>query len=445
MNEVENIISDWEKGDSKTVLDLRGLNLDKWTADLKKITTTVTKLNINNNKFKDIPKLSVCETLIARDNTIDKMGPMPKLIDLVIDNNELTKLPGMTKARRILASNNKLIDLPKTVNQLEILDVSGNRDLTKLPSKMPKLRILICSECNLSTIPDLPKLEAIRYYGNNDLEVDLQSDIRVIEENENIDDILELSEAKKSPKKSTKVDTKKSTKVEIKKTPKKMLKHSIIPEEDFEEDLDIQPKKKEDTTRTHKKTPIQKFLVKKEIKVEELNIWDQVPKTFGPISFIPLSKIETDVEAPVKPKKIKEKLDIPIDIEITTETLPEEELGIQEDDFDNTNKFMTNFDINYMPRPGLSGKNRYAPADLREFMKLLGLSSSGYNENKIRIISEYLRLSNVMQLPLNPKDDSIRNIIVKVLNIKKTPKEFDYNAIIAWQNKQISKIEKLTI
>ena len=485
MEQIKSRINLWQKEEPGTLLDLSGLGIEEWGDDLIKIARVVTKLDISNNHFKEIPKLPMCEKLIASKNDIIKVGTMPKIVDLDLRFNKITKLPGMTKARKILVSDNKLVNMPKTVNNLEILDVSNNINFTKLPPKLPKVRVLLCSNCDLSSIPDTPKLEIIRYFGNSDLELNLPKEVKIIMKDEELvlDDILtlDLEPTKKSPKstkkspkstkisqkltkkspkstkispKSTKISPKstkispKSTKISPKSTkisPKKTLKPTIIPEDDFEdEDFGLTPTKKEmPVTNIRKKTPKQKFVVKKEARIEEINLWDQIPKTFGPISFIALTKIETDIEAPVKPKKIKNKLEIPIEIEVITETLPDEEIDISEEEFDNINKFMTDFDITYMPRPGVRGKNRYGPADLREFMKLLGLSSSGYNDDKIRIISEYIRLTDVLKLPLDPKDNENRDIIVKVLRIRKKGDESDYEAIIGWQNKQIAKIDAL--
>ena len=464
MEQIKSRINLWQKEEPGTLLDLSGLGIEEWGDDLIKIARVVTKLDISNNHFKEIPKLPMCEKLIASKNDIIKVGTMPKIVDLDLRFNKITKLPGMTKARKILVSDNKLVNMPKTVNNLEILDVSNNINFTKLPPKLPKVRVLLCSNCDLSSIPDTPKLEIIRYFGNSDLELNLPKEVKIIMKDEELvlDDILtlDLEPTKKSPKstkkspkstkkspKSTKISPK-STKISPKSTkisPKKTLKPTIIPEDDFEdEDFGLTPTKKEmPVTNIRKKTPKQKFVVKKEARIEEINLWDQIPKTFGPISFIALTKIETDIEAPVKPKKIKNKLEIPIEIEVITETLPDEEIDISEEEFDNINKFMTDFDITYMPRPGVRGKNRYGPADLREFMKLLGLSSSGYNDDKIRIISEYIRLTDVLKLPLDPKDNENRDIIVKVLRIRKKGDESDYEAIIGWQNKQIAKIDAL--
>lgn len=454
MARIDAIITKWTQGDPEAKLDFSGLGLTEWPKQLtKNITSAVLNLDISNNSINAIPRLDRCEILKASNCKLTKLGVLPKIRELDIRNNDLTKLPGLSKAQRVLVSDNKLNSLPRTVNKLEILDVSNNQKLTTLPPKLPKLRVLLCANCDLASIPPLPKLEAISYYGNESLDVPaLMEEVLVFKEGEELDETelfklaSEKPAAKKSPKRSPR---RPSPKKSTKKSPRKVLKPTLVPEEPFEEDEEFAPPTARRAVaarpKPRKKTPRKDLkVIKKETRAEDIDLWNRVPKTFGPISFIPLAKIETDIQAPVKTKKIKgiisaSELEITSEI-VKREEIEESEIVGEEETLDNIGNFMNLFEIERMPRAGMKGIKRYKADELREFMKMLGLTSGGYNGDKIRLTSEYIRLSAITEPPLNPDDNYDRAIIVSILRIKKHEDETDAEAIIRWNERQSVKL-----
>ena len=455
MERIDAIITEWTQGDPDAKLDLSALGLTEWPKKLtKNITSAVLNLDISNNNIKEIPRLERCEILKASNCKLAKLGVLPKIRELDVRNNDLTKLPGLSKAQRVLVSDNKLNSLPRTVNKLEILDVSNNQKLTTLPPKLPKLRVLLCANCDLASIPPLPKLEAISYYGNESLDVPaLVEEVLIFEEGEELDEteLFKLAAEKPIPKKRSpkRSPRRPSPKKSTKKSPRKILKPTLVPEEPFEEDEGFAPPKARKAVaarpKPRKKTPRQDLkVIKKETRADDINLWNRVPKTFGPISFIPLAKIETDIQAPIKSKKIKSIISAS-ELEITSEIVKREEIEEseivgEEETLNNIGNFMTLFEIEHMPRVGMKGIKRYKADELREFMKMLGLTSGGYNSDKIRLTSEYVRLSAIIEPPLDSDEEKDRTIVVSILRIKKHEDETNAEAIIRWNEKQSVKL-----
>ncbi len=115
------VVKNWLKDTSKT-LNLSGLGLYRWPAQLKGKEHLVKTLNCSNNYFLSLPKL-------------------PECIKLVCISNNLLSLPILPKCEQIWCIQNKISIIQ---NYPECVDLDCSENPIKIISNLPKCELLYC-------------------------------------------------------------------------------------------------------------------------------------------------------------------------------------------------------------------------------------------------------------------------------------------------------------
>lgn len=443
------VIRDWLeriKTDPKSKLDLSNLGLDKWPKSLSvPINGQIVKIDYSRNKTKAIPKLKNCENLTSTDGVLERVGTISKCQILILSHNKLRKLPGITKCVKVLADNNNLRELPKTISKLEILDVSNNPELENLPSKAPKLRVLIINNCNIQKLPHMPKLEVIKYHDNPNLKVKLKPSIRILDPSEDFigDDFVSPS----PPAKEEKV---------IKKTPKKRRGLGLT-----SISLGKSKKKADSTKKGGKKTlslakeaakekevksgPVV-GLKKKLKKLKEgkgiipskiINVWDEVPKTFGEIKTVPIEPIRTSKISEIRPKEIEEPI-MPIGKEIElVEIEATKEIEIPKSK-EKTIVFLDMFNYLSLPYPRKKAVTeegdtirKYDSKDIELLAKSANVRYVGFFDTIKTLIYKYIKQKDLLK-DMKSEDDPLREILAKNLKLRLKKDENWNQRLIRW-------------
>lgn len=468
----DDIISDWLekiKTDPRSKLDLSNLDLDKWPKSLSVPNNDkIIKVDYSGNKTKAIPKLKNCENLTSTDGLLERVGTISKCQILILSHNKLRKLPGITKCVKVLANNNNLRELPKTISKLEILDVSNNPELENLPTKAPKLRVLIINNCNIQKLPSMPKLEVIKYHDNPNLKVKLRPSIRVLGPSDDfiVEDFV-------SPLKTTKKDddekhraggdvpqsikkrtpSKGSPKVIKQSPPKKRKGLGLTSISLGKSKKKVDPTKKK-TVSLAKKAAKEKEVksgpvvgLKKKLKARKegkgiipskvINVWDEVPKTFGEIKTVPIEPIRTSKISEIKPKEIEEPI-MPIGKEIElVEIEVTKEIEVPKPK-EKTVVFLDVFNPLSLPLPRKKAVTeegetirKYDSKDIEIFAISANVRYVGFTDTIKNLIYKYIKQKDLLK-DMKPEDDKTREILAKNLKLRLKKGEIWNQRLIRW-------------
>lgn len=138
------IINSWQQNPKTTVLNLVGMGLTEFPAELSDKLTQIYRLDISENSLKTLPEMPQLRYLVCRRNNIETLPCYPKLQYLDASYNNLTQLVDHPRLEELYVNFNKLQDI----------------------GRVPLLKVLFAVNNNLQCLPIMPIIETLIVDGN---------------------------------------------------------------------------------------------------------------------------------------------------------------------------------------------------------------------------------------------------------------------------------------